>query len=64
MQPVQGLREVAMAVKASAKKSAKKSAPKNTGGSAKDRVIDAVAAEAAAVGWRNVSMEAVAERRG
>jgi AcrR family transcriptional regulator len=48
-----------------AKKSAKKSAPKtNTTGSAKDRVIDAVAAEAAAVGWRHVSMDAVAERAG
>lgn len=65
MQPLRGVREVAMA----AKKSAKKSAPKNTGGSAKagsvkDRVIDAVAAEAAAVGWRHVRMDAVAERAG
>jgi AcrR family transcriptional regulator len=54
-----------MAAKAAAKKSAKKSAPKAGGsGSGTDRIIDALAAETAAVGWRNVTMEAVAVRAG
>jgi AcrR family transcriptional regulator len=53
-----------MAAKKSAQKSGKKPAPQTSTGSDRDRVIDAVAAEAAAVGWRNVTMEAVAERAG
>jgi ubiquinone biosynthesis protein COQ9 len=55
---------------AASKKTAKTSSTKKTpvagsvAGTVKDRIGDAVAAEAAAVGWRNVTMEAVAERAG
>lgn len=53
------------AKKSSAKNSsAGKSGAKSVGGTIMDGIADAVAAEAAAVGWRNVTMEAVADRAG
>ena len=48
--------------KKTAKKTSGKSAP--AAGGTLDKIVDALAEEAAAVGWRNVTMEAVAARAG
>ena len=51
---------------AARKKTAKKTSGKSTpaAGGTLDKIVDALAGEAAAVGWHNVTMEAVAARAG